>query len=213
MMLRQLMVLFAAFLMFVVLLPQAARGQGLKGTYTFQRQELVASFTFQASGRFDFNYSYGAVDRAARGTYRLSGDSLFLQSDKPAGQDFRVTVRKKGNPCTVKVNNEPTRMAFAVMALYTSGGDTLSALSDESGLITLERTNVEQIWLQHRFYPDIVTPVKQADEKACQLEVEILPHLPQLSFGGISLTVQGDALLCPMNYALPYENMRFVREP
>lgn len=199
--------------MLVALLRTNASGQGLQGSYTFQQQELAAVFTFKPEGRFDFYYSYGAVERAARGTYKRSGDTVYLQSDKPAGKDFRVSAKTKGKPCSIKVNNEPTGMAFAVMALYTSGTDTFSALSDESGLITLKRNNVGQIWLQHRYYPDIVTPVKIAGEKACRLEVDILPHLPQLSFGGITLTLQGDTLLCHANYALPFENMRFVREP
>lgn len=197
----------------VALLRTNASGQGLQGSYILRQQELTAVFTFKPEGRFDFIYSYGAIERAARGIYKRSGDTIYLQSDKPAGQDFRVTANKKGKPCLVKVNNEPTGMAFAVMALYTSGTDTLSALSDESGLITFKQRNVGQIWLQHRYYPDILTPVKSADQKGCRLEVDILPHLPQLSFGGIILTLQGDALLCPANYALPFENMRFVREP
>jgi hypothetical protein len=48
------------------------------GEYYFSRQEMVAGFKFSPDGRFEFFYSYGAVDRNASGTFSVEGDILKL---------------------------------------------------------------------------------------------------------------------------------------
>ena len=58
------------------------------GEYEFHRQEMVAGFNFSTDWKFEFFYSYGVVDRSATGSFSISGDTLYLKSDKAGGKDF-----------------------------------------------------------------------------------------------------------------------------
>ena len=67
----------------------------MRGEYIFSRQEMVAGFNFLPDGKFQFFYSYGAVDRSATGTFSIKGDTLKLKSDKEAGKDFTIADQSK----------------------------------------------------------------------------------------------------------------------
>src|SRR5664279_5122400 len=67
----------------------------VQGEYYFSKHEMVAGFSFSAGGKFQFFYSYGAVDRSATGSFWVEGDTLKLKSDKEAGKDFTITHQSK----------------------------------------------------------------------------------------------------------------------
>ena len=65
------------------------------GDYAFHRQEMVAGFHFSPEGKFNFFFSYGAVDRIASGTFVVEDSMLKLKSDKEAGKDFTIKSQSK----------------------------------------------------------------------------------------------------------------------
>lgn len=185
--------------------------QTLSGTYSFRRQELVAAFTFTQEGSFTFFYSYGAVDREAVGTYVLEKGVVRLRSEKEAGKDFRVESKQAGSSYRIQVLREPTRMGGAVRALYTAKGDTLQAVSDKNGLLVLPEKDCGKIWLQHQFFPDILSLIKDDADPERDFEVSMSPDYFALSLKGIELRLEGDTLHCPANYFMPMEDIRFVK--
>lgn len=63
----------------------------IEGEYYFRKMEMASGFNFTADGKFQFFFSYGAVDRNATGTFSVTGNTLQLKSDKEPGKDFSVT--------------------------------------------------------------------------------------------------------------------------
>ena len=52
----------------------------ITGTYYFKKQELVSGFNFSPDGKFEFFFSYGAVERNVMGTFLVVGDTVKLNS-------------------------------------------------------------------------------------------------------------------------------------
>lgn len=200
------------FLLVLALSVLQVGAQALSGTYSFRRQELVAAFTFSPEGKFSFFYSYGAVDREASGTYVLEKGVVRLHSEKEAGKDFRVESKQAGSSYRIQVLREPTHMDGAVMALYTAKGDTLQAVSDKKGLLVLPEKDCGKIWLQHQFFPDILSLIKDDADTERNFEVSMAPDFYALSLKGIELQLEGDTLQCPANYFMPMEGIRFVKQ-
>lgn len=65
--------------------------------------EMAAAFNFTEDGKFEFYYSYGAIDRTATGSYELKGDTVKLMSNKLAGNDFKIETQKARSWISVKV--------------------------------------------------------------------------------------------------------------
>ncbi|HRB26494.1 MAG TPA: hypothetical protein PLU85_10940, partial [Bacteroidia bacterium] len=58
----------------------------LNGIYRLHGiHDMAAAFQFLPDNTFEFFYSYGAVDRKAKGTYTFDGDTIKLSSDKIGG--------------------------------------------------------------------------------------------------------------------------------
>ena len=56
---------------------------------------MASGFNFSADGKFEFFFTYGAVDRSAAGTFTVAGDTLKLKSNKEPGKDFSITGQSK----------------------------------------------------------------------------------------------------------------------
>lgn len=185
---------------------------GLNGEYYLTGvHEMAAGFRFTPEGRFDFFYIYGVADRMATGTYTLSGDTVKLHSEKPAGADFLITKSSPGRKgCTITVRHENPLMADGVRCMYFVNGQQRDTFSDREGRIQID-TDCEKVYLQHMIFPDIATLIKDDDNPHRVFEVIISPDIHQVSFKGIDLFVQGDTLTCHPNYFMPMENIRFVK--
>ena len=57
--------------------------------------EMASGFNFTPDGKFEFFFSYGAIDRSATGIFYVEGDTLKLKSDKEPGKDFTITSESK----------------------------------------------------------------------------------------------------------------------
>ena len=70
----------------------------IEGEYYFRKMEMASGFNFSKDGKFQFFYTYGAVDRTASGSFIVEGDTLKLKSDKEPGKDFTITSQSmQGN--------------------------------------------------------------------------------------------------------------------
>jgi hypothetical protein len=187
--------------------------QDIEGVYSFRRQEMVASFRFGKNGRFDFFYSYGAVDRVAQGEFYLEGSNIQLKSTKEPGKDFTILKQeKKGTGFTVKVNEPNAYLAKYVLGIYFSGDQQQAAVCNESQEIIIPDTACTKIYLQHQLFPDILTLIKDEQTDANYFEVTLNPSLQQVSFKGIDLVVEEDGLHCLSNYFMPVDNIVFRKE-
>jgi hypothetical protein len=174
---------------------------------------MAAGFKFLPDGHFTFFCSYGAVDRIAQGTYTAIDHTIVLKSDKEPGNDFNIVSQKKqGTGYTIKINDPNAYLASSVRCLYFVDGQQSITFADETGTIRIESPECGAIYMQHEFYPDIASLIKDDDNKNNVFELTLKPQLQQVSFKGIELTIDGDTLSCLPNYILPMQNPRFVKQ-
>ncbi len=187
--------------------------QPLQGVYTFHRQEMVASFRFNADNTFDFFYSYGASDRTATGTFTTIGDTVKLKSKKVAGNDFEILSQsKKGKAFKIKVTDKNPYLVSNVAAIVLNGGDMQYFETNNEGIITIDLKSCDTIYIKHELFPDIPTLIKDVNNSNNYFELALKPSLGEVSFKGIDLFIKDNSLTCYPNYFIPFENIRFEKE-
>ena len=130
--------------------------QKLSGEYNLHMHEMASGFRFTKDGKFEFYFVYGAVDRAATGTYTVEGDTLKLKSDKEPGKDFPITQkRKKGQGYTIQATAPNPYLLNHIRCIYFTGDTQNEVESNDKGLIHLDVDNCDKIYLQHELFPDI----------------------------------------------------------
>ena len=204
---------FLSCLCFALIASHPTTAQKPAGIYTFQRQEMVASFNFSEDGSFEFFYAYGAVDRNASGTFSISGDTVKLHSAKEPGKDFAINKQsKKGTGYTIQATAPNPYLLKHILAIVKFNGEQKYFESDDDGIIKIDMPQCDTIYLQHTLFPDVLTLIKSAGNENNRFDVGLNPSLAQVSFKGIDLVMDGDELKCPSNYFMPVENIRFIKE-
>jgi hypothetical protein len=188
--------------------------QSLQGEYYFRRQEMVAGFTFSAGSKFQFFYSYGAVDRSATGTFYVEGDTLRLKSDKEAGKDFTITEQsKQANGYTITFDHPNKFLLKDILCIFYVDGKKQEVFSDSNGEVHVDLPHCDKIFVQHSLYPDIVTLVKDEKNEHNRFKLKLNPSLEQVSFKGISFKISGDnTITCLPNYFMEMPDIEFVKE-
>lgn len=173
-------------------------------------REMASGFNFTPDGKFQFFLSYGGMDRSATGTYKVEGDTIKLSSDKDPGKDFDiVSQRKEGSGYVIRIIDPNTILANNVRCIYFVNGEQLEEYTDSKGVININVQECEKIYVQHALYADIASLIKDETNPNNVFELKLRPVLEQVSFKGIDLFIEGDALTCLPNYFMPMENIRF----
>jgi hypothetical protein len=189
-------------------------GRKLDGVYSLQGvHDMAAGFKFSKDGTFEFFYIYGVADRFAKGTYTIEGDTLKLKSNKVGGKDFPITHQsKKGDGFMIKATDPNPYVLHNLTAICVKNGEGTPYQSDDQGVIRIDDTSCEEIYMMHEIFPDIATPIKTKDNDNNYFEVTLSPALMEVSFQGIDFHIEGDTLSCIPNYFLPFDSVAFVKE-
>lgn len=183
----------------------------LNGEYYFRQTEMVSGFHFSAEGKFQFFFSYGAVDRNATGTYSIDGNLLRLKSDKAPGKDFAVTRQYKAEQGFRLQFSHPQRyLTENIRCVFQTGEQKTEVISDSQGLVVTDLKQCDHIFVQHLLYPDIFTQVKDPANPNNHFELSLESSLEQVSFKGIDFTIEADgSLTCLPNYFMPIAGIRY----
>lgn len=186
----------------------------VKGEYYFRKMEMVAGFNFSANGKFEFFYSYGAVDRSATGTFSVTADTLKLMSDKEAGKDFTITQQSKsGNGYTVQFTDPNKYLLNHIRCIFFIGKEQQEEYTDSDGKITIDLPHCDKIYVQHMLFPDVVTLVKDEKDNNNNFTLSLKPSLGQVSFKGIDFKIEDEnTLSCLPNYLMEIENIKFIKQ-
>ncbi len=66
------------------------------GAYMLQGvREMASGFELKADSTFEFFFSYGALDRFGKGTWKQQGNQIILNSNPHPGKDFKLTDSSK----------------------------------------------------------------------------------------------------------------------
>ena len=184
------------------------------GGYYFSRQEMVAGFNFSADGKFEFFYSYGAVDRNATGTFLVHGDTLQLKSDKPTGKDFTIKTQTKQAKGYTLVFSDPNQYLLKdILCVFFVNGIKHEFYSDSKGKIYAGIPHCDTIYIQHPLYPDIFTLVKDKNNDNNSFMLTLNSSLAQVSFKGIDFKIESDKkITCSPNYFMGMEKIEFIKE-
>lgn len=186
----------------------------IQGEYYFRKTEMASGFNFSNDGKFQFFFTYGAVDRSATGTFKVEGDTLKLKSDKEAGKDFTVTGQsKEGSGYTLVFNHPNKYLVKNIFCMFLVNGKEQEAISDSNGEVHIDIPHCDTIYVQHSLYPDIAVLVKDKANDNNRFTLTLNPSLEQVSFKGIDFKIIDDkTLTCIPNYFLDMTNIKFVKE-
>ena len=200
------------FLLFINL--KMIAQSSVQGEYYFRRQEMVAGFNFSADGKFQFFYSYGAVDRNATGSFSVEGNTLKLKSDKEAGKDFTITNQsKKGNGYNLTFTHPNKYLLKGIRCVFFLNGKQQEVWSDSNGEARLDIPHCDTIYVQHSLYPDILTLIKDEKNQHNFFTLSLNPSLEQVSFKGIDFNLEStDRITCIPNYFMEIAGIEFVKQ-
>ncbi len=186
----------------------------VQGEYYFRKQEMVAGFKFSADGKFEFFYSYGAVDRDATGTFLVDKDTIKLKSDKEAGKDFTVTAQSKhASGYTLVFENPNQHLLKGILCVFFVGGQKQVEYTDSKGKLHVDIPHCDTIYIQHPFFPDILSLVKDEKNDNTNFTLTLNPSLMQVSFKGIDFLITDDkTITCLPNYFMPMDGIKFVKQ-
>lgn len=184
------------------------------GEYYFRKTEMASGFNFSADGKFQFFFTYGAVDRSSTGTFKVEGDTLKLKSDKEAGKDFTITKQStEGTGYTLIFDHPNKYLAKNILCLFMADGKEQQAISDSDGKVHVDLPHCDTIYVQHLLYPDILTLVKDMPNTNNRFTLSLNPSLEQVSFKGIDFKIVDDkTLTCLPNYFLNMPGIAFVKQ-
>lgn len=185
----------------------------IQGEYYFRKTEMASGFNFSAEGRFEFFFTYGAVDRSASGTFKVEGDTLKLKSDKEAGKDFTISTQSKEAKGYTLIFSHPNKYLLKnILCIFIAGGKQEEALTDSNGEIHIDLPNCDTIYVQHLLYPDIATLVKDKANDNNRFNLSLNPSLEQVSFKGIDITIINDKTLSLLpNYFLDMPDIKYIK--
>lgn len=193
---------------------QSMSQKRIQGEYYFRKMEMASGFNFTADGKFEFFFSYGAVDRSAAGTFSIEGNALKLKSDKEPGKDFTVisqSKQSKGYKLTFKDANK--HLVQNILCIFLTDGKRREAYTDDNGEASVDLANCDTIYVEHTLFPDIFTLVKDKANDNNQFELSLNPSLEQVSFKGIDFKIEDDkTLTCIPNYFLTMPDIKYIKE-
>ncbi len=184
------------------------------GVYEFHRQEMVAGFNFSADCKFEFFYSYGAVDRSATGSFSISGDTLYLKSDKEAGKDFTIKSQsKEGSGYRIQFEDANKYLLSNIRCSFFIGTKRKDEYTDQNGLVETDLPLCDKIYVHHELFPDMVTLIKDEKNNNSQFTLTLNPSLGQVSFQGIDFKIDSNKLTTLMpSYMFPMEGVEFIKQ-
>lgn len=186
----------------------------IQGEYYLRKTEMASGFNFSADGKFEFFFTYGAVDRNAAGTFTVAGDTLKLKSNKEPGKDFSITGQsKQGKGYTLSFNHANKYLVANILCLFIKDGKEQTATTGNDGKVHIDLPYCDTIYVQHLLYPDILTLVKNKANNNNHFILSLNPSLEQVSFKGIDLTIVDDKTLsCLSNYFLPMPDIKYIKK-
>jgi hypothetical protein len=186
----------------------------VEGEYYFAKHEMVAGFNFSEDGKFQFFYSYGAIDRNASGTFSVEGDTLKLKSNKSAGQDFTITSQsKQGKGFLLKFEHSNQYLLKYIRCVFFVNGNQQVEYSDSKGEVQVELNHCDSIYIQHSLYSDIPTIIKDEQNKSNRFTFSLNPSLEQVSFNYINFKiVDSNTITCLPNYFMDIPDIKFIKQ-
>ncbi len=117
--------------------------------------ETASGFKLNPDSTFDFFFSYGALDRSGKGTWKQEGNKVIFNS-KPGTKGFALINSKVADDenFTIKITEENSFFRSHVYSKIKQGQIETEGLTDQNGIILFPKQRVDSIILLLEFCPD-----------------------------------------------------------
>jgi hypothetical protein len=161
--------------------------------------EMASGFLFYEDHRFEFFFSYGALDRMAKGTWTQHGDTIVLNTPRRPPLDFKLVRSEKrgGNQVVVHVTDAAHAFLRNVFAEVKTSDTTYREQSTEEGSLVFPKRAVRQISLMHIYLNERFSVFNVAGTDADYFEFTIEPWIADVDFDNIKLVLKEDNLTGP----------------
>lgn len=117
--------------------------------------ETASGFKLNTDSTFDFFFSYGALDRSGKGTWKQEGSKVIF-NNKPGTKGFALINSKVGDDekFTINITEENQILHSHVYAKIKHRQIEADGLTDKNGVISFPKQVVDSIILFLEFCPD-----------------------------------------------------------
>jgi hypothetical protein len=192
--------LLFCFLIFHAMKMHGQKDSALSGAYYLQgEREMASGFQFHEDHSFHFFFSYGALDRMAKGTWEQRGDTIVLNTPRRPPLDFKLVRSEKrgGNQVVVHVTDAQNAFLRNVFTEVTTADTIYREQSTEEGSLVFPKQAVRQIALMHIFWNERFSVFDFAGTDADYFEFTIEPWIADVDFDNMMLVLKEDGLTGP----------------
>ncbi|MEP7129457.1 MAG: hypothetical protein ABI729_11340 [Chitinophagales bacterium] len=194
---KKQILIFFTLLFFTFEIHAQLKDKDIAGEYYLEGvMEVGSGFQISEDHTFEFFFSYGALDRSGKGTWKAEGSNIIFNSAPWPGSDFKLEKqdhhKQKGVVIQVKDKNT---MILGYVGCIVSGAVNVQELqSNNDGTIVFESQTIDTISLYHQFYSDAISvfPVKESTDN--YFEFTFLPHLGTVFFNEFVLKIDNKKL-------------------
>lgn len=170
------------------------------GEYYLQGvMETASGFLISEDSSFQFFFSYGAMDREGKGTWRLEGNKLVLNSVRATKQDYSIikSEEKAGSGFQVKISGAPSHIIQYVRAITKSGEKIEEASANKDGFITFKAAKPETIELHFELCPDKISVFPLEKNNKNYYEFKLEHTITDVAFDNFTLQLHPQELKGP----------------
>jgi len=160
--------------------------------------ETASGFQINADSTFQFFYSYGALDRYGKGTWRMVNDStIVFNSEKRPPLDFKLVKheQRKDDFVTVEITDPNKNLLRYVAGGIKTDSGAEDIQTNSNGIAQIKRQRVDSIALVFTICPDrySIFPVTNKDDNYFLFQFE--PWIATVFFENFTLTFKNNMLL------------------
>lgn len=157
--------------------------------------EVGSGFQLKEDHTFNFFFSYGALDRVGKGTWKLADDKIVFNSEPWPGSDFVLAKQEHRNSkqIIIQVTDANTTIIGQVGCIISGGGKTQKIQTEQDGTATFEPQQVDSIVLFHLYFSDEMSVFPAAGDDN-YFEFTFQPWLGTVFFKDFSLAVNKEGL-------------------
>ncbi|MBL0334014.1 MAG: hypothetical protein IPP73_01380 [Chitinophagaceae bacterium] len=159
--------------------------------------EMASGFKLDENGRFDFFFSYGALDRQGRGTWAVKNGQVVFNSDQPATADFTLLEKSQGDheEILVMVKDSNPLICRHMFASLQEGAPESWVQANQRGEIVFPPAAFSAVCLLLEFCHERVFRFELNGELANELIFKPEPVIFDYLFKDFILKREGDDLV------------------
>jgi hypothetical protein len=185
----------------------------LAGDWNLQGvMEVGSGFRFNTDHSFEFYFSYGALDRQAKGTWEQHGDSIILYNAKKPPQDFKLVQSKHtgSRQVTVKITAKNSMLLRNIYVGIKTPDTVYRDVSNQQGEVRFDKSKIEKLSLVHEFFPERYSVFDITDPEADYFEFTIEPWIADVAFDHVVLVFK-DGVLTGTHPLLPQQEYTYTK--